>query len=909
MNDETPNAQQSETERSLRENERRLATLFSNLPGMAYRCKNDRDWTMTFVSGGCEALTGYKPTDLVGSGALPYNLLIHPDDRDRIWTEVQEALTQRLPFKLTYRIHTADNQDKWVWEQGVGVYSGVELKALEGFITDITELKEAERKYRDIFEGAFEGMYRTTAQGKSLAANPAMARMLGYDSAHEFVASVNDTTRQLWVDPARRSQLTQLLEGHEFVRGFECQFKRKDGTQLWVSLNIRKVRGPDEQTVYYEGFIDDITGRKCAEATIQHANAVIAEAERHYRLMFNSVSDAVFVHKFGEDGLPSPFFEVNDNACRLLGYTREELLQMRVVDIIATEEQFNAPANAKRLLADGHRNWEGLLSLKDGRRIPVEVNARVFDLDGSPTIISSMRDISERKEAEEQYRNIFDGAMEGIYRTAPAGKLLAANSALAKMLGYDSREQLESTINDMAHQVWLDPNDRKRFIALLEEQGSLRNFECQVKRKDGAGIWVSVKGRKVCGADGRTLYYDGFVDDITERKHTEAEKAKLEDQLRQAQKLESIGKLAGGVAHDFNNLLTVINGYSDFLLERLATSEPLRSQAGEIRTAAERAAGLTKQLLAFSRRQTIEPRVVDLNTTIRESAPMLQRLIGEDIALKTHLDSSSGQIMADPDQIHQVLMNFAVNARDAMALGGTLDIETTDVELNETISATIHHDVNPGFYVLMTVTDTGHGMDETTRQHIFEPFFTTKEIGKGTGLGLATVYGIVQQSGGWIEVQSKVGVGTSFKVYLPRIDASQVREEHVVSTVTEKASETILLVEDQEAVRSFGVAALKRYGYYVIETADGEEAIAAAGKYSGELHLLLTDVVLPGMNGKELAERLKELRPNLKVLFFSGYTADVIAHHGVLNPGVAFLHKPFSQEELAQKVREVLENL
>jgi PAS domain S-box-containing protein len=315
------------------------------------------------------------------------------------------------------------------------------------------------------------------------------------------------------------------------------------------------------------------------------------------------------------------------------------------------------------------------------------------------------------------------------------------------MLGYESAEEVVSVIDDSAHQVWLDPKERKRCAAVLEEHGSVRGFECQFKRKDGTGIWVSINGRKVCGADGGTPYYDGFIEEITDRKRVEGERARLEDQLRQAQKLESVGRLAGGVAHDFNNLLTVINGYSNFLLKQLTAGDPLRAYADEIRIAGERAASLTKQLLAFSRKQIIEPRVLDLNGTIRESAPMLQRLIGEDIALETHLEDSLGQVMADPDQIHQVIMNLAVNARDAMADGGTLDIETRNVEIDEASSASKHHAATPGRYVLMTVTDNGHGMDEAIRSQLFEPFFTTKEVGKGTGLGLSMVYGIVRQSG------------------------------------------------------------------------------------------------------------------------------------------------------------------
>jgi two-component system cell cycle sensor histidine kinase/response regulator CckA len=355
-----------------------------------------------------------------------------------------------------------------------------------------------------------------------------------------------------------------------------------------------------------------------------------------------------------------------------------------------------------------------------------------------------------------------------------------------------------------------------------------------------------------------------------------------------------------------NNLLTVINGYSDFLLTGLSNTDPLRQYAGQIRDAGERAAALTRQLLAFSRKQVIQPRAVDLNKTVRASEQMLQRLIGEDITLETHLDGSLGAVTADPDQIQQVIMNLVVNARDAMPDGGKLVIETINVELNDKRSAAIHPEMVPGDYILMTVTDTGQGMDWTTRQRIFEPFFTTKELGKGTGLGLATVYGIIRQSGGWIDVWSEVRAGSSFKIYLPRTDGIPVVQPKESSENAESGSGTILVVEDQKAVLSFTKAALMQYGYHVIEASTGDEAIDVAKKYSGEILLLVTDVVLRGMNGRELSERLMEVRPNLKVLFVSGHSADVITHRGVLNRGVAFLPKPFSPVELGSKVRDVL---
>jgi PAS domain S-box-containing protein len=782
---------------------------------------------------------------------------------------------------------------------------------IEGFLVDISEQKTAEQekqhselRYRSLFNSMQEGV----AVHRLICANgvPDNYVLLDVNRRYEEILSVKRdhvVSRLATVvygtpDAPYLKEFASVVESGSPYQ-FETYFPPMD---KYFVISVAPMGESLFATIFF-----DITEQKRTQQAIQQANESVAAAERHYRLVFNSVSDAVFVHRFGEDRVPGNFLEVNDNACCCLGYTREELLRMRPSDVDAAEEHPDILVRAQRILADRHLMWEGAHITKDGRRIPVEVNTHLVDLDGSPTIISSVRDISDRIEAERKYQNIFDGALEGIYRTSTEGKILAANPALAKMLGYESAEETVSAINGSASQVWADPDERTRCIALLEDAGSIRDFECQFKRKDGTAIPVSINARKVSGVDGKTLYYDGFIEDITERKRAEAEKAHLEEQFRQAQKLESVGRLAGGVAHDFNNLLTVINGYSDLLLKQLKVFDPLHPYALEIKNAGDRAAGLTKQLLAFSRKQVIEPRVFDLNTTIRQSAPMLQRLIGEDIALETHLDASLGQVLADPDQIHQVIMNLAVNARDAMPDGGRLDIATANVEHVESSGAAIRPGTMPGRYVLMTVTDNGHGMDEATRQRIFEPFFTTKEVGKGTGLGLATVYGIVRQGGGWIDVSSEVGAGASFQVYLPRSDGRPDPGRGGIGVATERGKETILLVEDQKAVLTFTVAALKRYGYHVLEASDGEEALSVARQYAGELHLLLTDVIMPGMNGKVLSERLKELYPNLKVLFTSGYTADAFAERGVLDRGVPFLHKPFAPEEVAGKVREVLD--
>ena len=395
--------------------------------------------------------------------------------------------------------------------------------------------------------------------------------------------------------------------------------------------------------------------------------------------------------------------------------------------------------------------------------------------------------------------------------------------------------------------------------------------------------------------------------DITARKHAEKEKARLEDQLQQGQRMESIGRLAGGVAHDFNNLLTVINGYMDLLLAGNNLTDAQRRQLLQVQKAGLQAAHLTQQLLAFSRRQIIQPKVLNLNTVIQGTEEMLRRLIGEDVELTTDLDPNLVPILADPGQMHQVLMNLVVNARDAMPKGGKIRIETMNVFMDAEYAIT-HPEVTPGPCVMLSVSDTGMGIEESTLQHIFEPFFTTKEKGKGTGLGLSMVYGIVRQNQGWIWPYSKPGQGTLFKIYLPQVHLEDKgRETVLVSKDLPSGMETILLVEDQENVRALAATVLRNCGYQVLEAADGAQALLTAQDYSHTIHLLLTDVVMPGITGKELADRLAVQRPETKILFSSGYTENVIVHHGVLQAGISYLAKPYTPLVLAAKVREVLD--
>jgi two-component system, cell cycle sensor histidine kinase and response regulator CckA len=411
-------------------------------------------------------------------------------------------------------------------------------------------------------------------------------------------------------------------------------------------------------------------------------------------------------------------------------------------------------------------------------------------------------------------------------------------------------------------------------------------------------ITVRLSGRAVRDAKGAVVGYEKIVEDVTERRA-------LEEQLRQSQKMEAVGRLAGGVAHDFNNLLTVIKGYSELLLDELKESESQREEVEEIRKAADRAAMLTRQLLAFSRQQVLAPKVLDMNSIVSEMDKLLRRLLGEDIGLFTSLEPALGRVKADPGQIEQVIMNLAVNARDAMPRGGKLTIETANAELDETY-AHEHVGAKAGSFVMLAVSDNGQGMTEQVRERVFEPFFTTKEMGKGTGLGLSTVYGIVKQSDGYVWVYSEPGVGTSFKVYLPRVDAPIEAAAKKPTTTELNGTETVLLVEDEDGVRALVRQVLQKRGYTVLEARSGKDALLECERQQGKIDLLLTDVVLEQMSGRELAEKLSPLRPEMKVLYISGYTDDAIVHHGVLTAGKAFLQKPFTTEALARKIRSVL---
>jgi PAS domain S-box-containing protein len=924
----------------------------------------------------------------------------------------------------------------------------------------IMEVRRAEERYHSIFENAVEGIFQTTADGRFIAANPAMARLLGYDSPGDLMASVTDAKSDVYVDQGSRAEFERQLQESDRVSGLELKYWRKDGSLVVVSESARAVRDESGTLLYYEGIAEDITERKrgeerlaaqylvtraladsvtLAEATPKilralcetlgwvwgalwivdreanvlrchevchdpsaemaqfetasreltfapgvglpgrvwadgkparvadvaqdknflraaiaarenlhsalaipievgskvlgvmeffrrairepdpeclavmatvsskigqfierkRAEEALRESEERYRDLVENAHDIIYSHD-----LHGNYVSTNKAGEQISGYTREEALKLNFVDTVAPEYLETARLMLARKLAGATTTaYELEVIAKDGHRIPVEVNTRLVLRDGVPVGVQGIaRDVTERKRTEADLVRLaaaVEQTADSVVITDPKGNIQYVNPAFERITGYAKEEALDQSSRILRS----GKTDQAVYKELWETitRGEVWVGQLTNRKKDGTLFEERVTISPVRDKTDRIVNYIAVKQDISDL-------IKLEEQLRQSQKMEAIGQLAGGVAHDFNNLLTAINGYSGLALQRIDDNHPLKGYLEEIKKAGDRAANLTRQLLAFGRKQILQPLPINLNDVVTDMNKMLRRLIGEDIELTAKLDPALKKIKADPGQIEQVLVNLIVNARDAMPQGGNLTIETVGVDLDQDY-ANRHVGVVPGSYVMLAVSDTGTGMDEDTQARIFDPFFTTKEKGKGTGLGLSTVYGIVKQSGGNIWVYSELGHGTTFKVYLPELAAgSQKTEAVAVESPIPGGSETILLVEDEDVVRGLARKILEHAGYNVLEASRGEEAIRLCLERAEPIDLLLTDVVMPETSGKEVADRLTKLFPGLRVLFMSGYTDEAIVHHGVLDSNVEFIQKPFTPGALVRKVRAVLDS-
>ncbi|VTR92564.1 multi-sensor hybrid histidine kinase : Multi-sensor hybrid histidine kinase OS=Chthoniobacter flavus Ellin428 GN=CfE428DRAFT_6228 PE=4 SV=1: Response_reg: GAF: PAS_9: GAF_2: PAS_3: PAS_9: HisKA: HATPase_c: Response_reg [Gemmata massiliana] len=914
-----------------------------------------------------------------------------------------------------------------------------------------TALRRAEEQYRSIFENASEGILQSTPDGQVQIANPEAARMLGYDSTDDLVTNVRDLGAQVYEISEDRTEVVRLLEERGRVRDLELPMVRKDGTRIWVSLSGRAVRDQHGKTLRYESTLGDITRRKQAEwrsAAEHHVARILAEApsltealSRTLRALGEDLGweqcamwrvdpqdrvlrcAEIWRPQPGARGEPEPFSrsatlsrgngrpgrvwalgqtvwvpditvdadvlrrnpaeqteyrgavafpilvgadvlgvielfsrEVRPPDPALLGTLdtvgnqlgvfierrraeeeRDRFFELSVdmLCVIGFDGRFQIvnPAWATTLgwppeefsgrpytdlMHPDDRGGAGPDALAAGSAAPLSFENRYRCADGSykwlswravtdparRVVYASARDTTAKRQVEAELQ-LRDRAVRAVTQgiliadaAQPDNPIIYATPGFERMTGYGVEEVLGRNCRFLQ-----GPDTDRATVSRLREAirvGESCSAELLNYRKDRTPFWNDLSVAPVRDETGRLTHFVGVLTDVTSRRH-------LETQLHQSQKMDAIGRLAGGVAHDFNNLLTVINGYSDLLLERLPAADPNRELVAEIYHAGECSAGLTRQLLAFSRQQILAPRVLDLSAVVADTERMLRRLIGEDIRLSTASDPGLWAVRADPGQIEQVLLNLAVNARDAMPRGGQLTIEIRNIELDAAYTRT-HPDARSGPHVQIAVSDTGCGMSPEVMGRIFEPFYTTKDLGKGTGLGLSTVHGIVKQSGGHLGVYSEVGVGTTFKVYLPRVNETGTGPQLQSGPLqTSTGTETILLVEDEDRIRSLSQHILVGCGYAVLAAANGDEAAEVAAGHEAPIHLLVTDVVMPGAGGRTVAASVAKHHPGVRVLFVSGYTDDAVVRHGVLEAGVNFLQKPFSPAALAQKVRAILD--
>jgi two-component system, cell cycle sensor histidine kinase and response regulator CckA len=777
-----------------------------------------------------------------------------------------------------------------------------------------------------MFQASPDGLSIADANHDVLWANEAFVRMFDYQQAEV----VGRPLEALVVPPDRLAEsrwVSEALGRGERIT-LETLRRKKDGTLLDVSVSCAPLLLDGKMAGFYAGY-HDISDRKRVEALssalyrVAEKSSSAHDLQQFFASVHSIVDELMYARNLyialydpSTELLSFPYFvDEQDSAPppKKLGRGLTDYLIRAGQSLLATPEVLQAMENRGEVARNGSRSldWMG---------VPLKVNNHTFGALVVQTYTRNIRygerdkeiltfvarqvasavEIKRNEQAlrrsEARYRSLVQSSVYGIYRSSLEGRFLDVNPALITMLGYGSAEEV--LLLDPEKDVFAQTQEHTRLIDEFRRTGRLDGIEVKWKRKDGSTITVRISGRAVSSADEPADVLEAIAEDVTDRRV-------LEDQLRQAQKMEAVGRLAGGVAHDFNNLLMVISGYAEVILADLTLDHPLHEKGRAIQLAADRATTLTRQLLAFSRKQLLELKVVDVNAIVLDMERLLRPLIGENVEFTTRLAPDAAHTRADAGQLEQVLMNLVVNAKDAMSSGGKLTIETRNIVVDENHRRGQTF-IRPGHYVVLSVSDTGIGMDKETQSRIFEPFFTTKEKGKGTGLGLSTVYGIVKQSGGYVMVQSEEQHGTTFHIYLPRVDGVAEKNAAPVARAVVGGTETVLLVEDEDSVRQLVRETLTAKGYRVVEAENGEAGIAAAAQHDGKIDLVITDVVMPGIGGRELVKQLASLRPGTKVLYLSGYTQDSILSEGTIERGAAFLQKPFTLQNLSRKVREVL---
>ncbi len=791
------------------------------------------------------------------------------------------------------------------------VYMESDCEVIQCNIRDITARKQADEKiqksegrFKQLVEASIIGIIIADFNGIIVEANDVFLKMVGYSQRDLLEGKLRWDQMSPPEFSSQDKRALKDLNSLGEVLPYEKEYIRKDGSRVPVMVGGTLIKGSSSTIM---AFVLDISDQKEAARELSRVHAENELQVRTFDMLLSSISDMTYTFDREER-----FHYANKPVLELYAKTLEEIQGKTFADLgYPSELTDHIRQNLQQVFNTGRsvRNETQFPDAKGKTGFYEYIFNPVFGTDNMVEfVVGSARDITERKQTEEalrkaetKYRQIVESLPAIVYRTEPDPPYVPTYvSPNIETFGLSSEEWYAEP--DMWASL-IHSEDRGRVLSTIEAsraRGADSELEYRIVAQDGSIHWWQDKGRFVFDEQGHRTGWQGIILDMTTTKE-------LEHQLRQGQRLESVGILAGGIAHDFNNMLTAINGYAQMTLRNLKDNDPLRANIEEIMKAGLRSAALTDQLLAFSRRQVLRPVVLNLNTVIADTLRMLQRLIGEDIQLTATLEPKIGRVIVDPGQFSQIVMNLAVNARDAMPQGGTLTIATANVFI-EPEYARQHVGILPGPYVMTIVSDNGIGMSEDIKQHIFEPFFTTKEVGRGTGLGLATAYGIVKQSGGSIEVSSEEGSGTAFRVYLPRVTAPlHVPNEKHISLDMLGGTETILLVEDEDIVRNLSRHILEECGYKVIEAINGIEALQICAREC-PIDLLLTDVVMPQMGGRELSERLREIIPDLRILFTSGYTDDEVVKHGVIEIDTNFIQKPFTPDSLAQKVREVLDN-
>lgn len=757
--------------------------------------------------------------------------------------------------------------------------------------TDITEqrkavdeLRDNEIRFRAVFERSVDAI-GVSKNGVHVFVNPSYLSLFGYASNEELAGRpiidfIAPEEREKILDNVRRR-----AAGDPVPSAYETRGLKKDGTVFDMDVHVSSYElSGDTFTLV---ILRDITERKRYEESLR-------ASEEKYRDLFENAIDPIVILDAEHN-----FVDMNKSAVRLLGYSREEFLHMKVFDIIPPEQVPESAKEFEKLQMEGkYEKFTGKVGTKDGRWLDVEVSSSAIVKDGR--IVGSrdiLRDITDRKrsaellqESEERFRILLDKGFDGIFIHENL-IILDMNQRLSDISGYSHSELLHSKV------INLFTRDSQERIYDYIRSGRRGYYEVELLRKDGKIVSIEAFGSN-CRFDGRDARIVA-IRDITEQK-------KLQEQLRQSQKMEAIGHLAGGVAHDFNNILSAIVGYTHLTLMKMKEDDPLRANLQHVLDSSEKAANLTQSLLAFSRKQVMAMKTVNLNEIVHGMMKIFDRVIGEDIKLRLNTAVHDLIVKADKNQIEQALMNLVTNARDAIPHGGMITITTEEIEIDEGFIR-MNLFGESGRYAVITITDTGQGMDEKTKENIFEPFFTTKEVGKGTGLGLAMVYGTIRQHNGFINVYSSPGQGTTFRIYLPLVKAAVQTVEEEAERVLSSGDETVLLVEDDDAVRMSTKALLEMSGYTVMEAADGEHAIRLFREHRDVIQIVISDIIMPGQSGKDVYEEMKKIKSGLKVLFISGYPYDMLTRKGILAEGVNFISKPLRPDVLLRKVREVLD--